>query len=222
MLSVGNLVNAGGTDPVLATIVSVDPVHVYFDVDERSLQRYGKSHQKSTTRPASVREATIPFAFGLETDEGFPNSGEIDFANNQVDSQTGTIQVRGIVANPAARFVPGSRVRIRVPVSDAHAVLLVPDTAVLSDQDKRYVLALDDKNIVQRRDVELGKLLDDGNRVVRTGGTGALSANDWIITLGIQLARVNYAVEPIRPAAPAAAPTTAPVASAAGAGATAH
>src|SRR5687767_7430797 len=71
MLSAGNLVNAGGSDPVLATIVSIDPIHVYFNVDERSLQRYGRSRGESTTRPASVREAKLPFNFGLETDDGF-------------------------------------------------------------------------------------------------------------------------------------------------------
>jgi NodT family efflux transporter outer membrane factor (OMF) lipoprotein/RND family efflux transporter MFP subunit len=206
MLTVGNLVNAGGSDPVLATIVSVDPVHVYFDVDERALQRYMNSRAAAaTTRPSSVRESKMPFSFGLETEEGFPNTGAIDFANNQVDPQTGTIQVRGIVPNPDARFVPGSRVRVRVPVSEPHPVLLLPDTAVLSDQDKRYVLALDDKNIVQRRDVELGKLLDDGTRVIRPAAGAAakgVTADDWVITEGIQAARLNYAVEPVRPAAP--------------------
>ena len=219
MLTAGNLINAGGTDPVLATIVSVDPVYVYFDVDERSLQRYADSHGgKSQTAP--LRESKIPFVFGLETEEAYPHTGELDFANNRIDSQTGTIQVRGVVPNPAARFVAGSRVRIRVPVSDPHPVLLVPDTAILSDQDKRYVLALNDKNIVQRRDVVLGKLLDDGSRVVRTGAPGGLTPDDWIITLGIQMARVNYAVEPIRPDAAGGAPsTTAPANAAASAAA---
>jgi hypothetical protein len=82
-------------------------------------------------------------------------------------------------------------------------VLLLPDTAVLTDQDKRYVLAVDEKNVVQRRDVELGKLLDDGNRIIRTGAAGkaGITAADWIITQGIQTARVNYPVEPIRPQA---------------------
>jgi RND family efflux transporter MFP subunit len=205
LLTVGNLVNAGGSDPVLATIVSVDPVNVYFDVDERALQRYMNS--RATTRPSSVRESKLPFSFGLETEEGFPHDGEIDFANNQVDPQTGTIQVRGIVPNPGGRFIPGSRVRVRVPVSEPHPVLLVPDTAIQSDQDKRYLLAVDDKNVVQRRDVEVGKLLDDGTRVVRQAGNAkGLTADDWVITGGIQMARINYAVEPIRAAG--AGPTT--------------
>ena len=206
MLTVGNFVNAGGTDPVLATIVSVDPVHIYFDVDERSLQRYANT-RGGKTHTAPLRESKIPFTFGLETEDGYPHTAELDFANNKVDSQTGTIQVRGVVPNPGARFVPGSRVRIRVSLSEPQPALLVPDTAVLTDQDKRYVLVLDEKNVVQRRDVELGKLLDDGSRVIRTGATGkqGISADDRIITQGIQMARVNYPVEPISPTTQATA-----------------
>jgi RND family efflux transporter MFP subunit len=214
MLTVGNLINAGGTDPVLTTIVSVDPIYVYFDVDERSLQRYGKSRAASTSPTAmrvTMRDAKIPFQFGLETDEGYPHQGMLDFANNQVDPQTGTIQARGVVDNAAGTFIPGSRVQIRVPVSDEHAALLIPDTAILSDQDKKYVLAIDDKNVVQRRDVELGKLLDDGSRIIRSGADAksALTPDDWIITQGIQMARLNYPVEPIRPTP---TPTSQPVA----------
>jgi len=139
--------------------------------------------------------------FGLETDEGYPHTGVLDFANNQVDSQTGTIQLRGVIANPSGQFVPGSRVNIRVPVSDEQKTLLLPDTAILTDQDKKYVLAIDDKNVVQRRDIEIGKLLDDGSRVIRPGANqkSGITADDWIITQGIQMARVNYPVDPIRP-----------------------
>jgi len=213
MLSAGNLVNAGGSDPVLATIVSVDPINVYFDVDERSLQRYIKARGELAERPASVRESKMPFTFGLETDRDYPYSGEIDFANNQVDPDTGTIQIRGVVPNPRGNLVPGSRVQIRLPIGKPHPVLLVPDTAILTDQDKRYVLTIDDKNVVQRRDVDPGKLLDDGNRVVRATPTGGLTAGEWIITQGIQMARLNYPVEPIRPSSPA--PTTQATASSA-------
>jgi RND family efflux transporter MFP subunit len=223
LLSVGNLVNAGGSDPVMATIVSVDPIHVYFNIDERTLQRYVKARSDSgAARASAVREIKLPFSFGLETDDAYPNAGVIDFANNQVDPQTGTIQVRGAVPNPDARFVPGSRVKIRLPISDAKPVLLVPDTAILTDQDKRYVLAIDEKNVVQRRDVELGKLLNDGMRVIldskagggpvsATGARSGITADDWVITQGIQMARLNYPVDPIRAGAATsqpAAPTT--------------
>ena len=220
MLSAGNLVNAGGSDPIMATIVSVDPIHVYFNVDERALQRYARARGESgVARPASIRDAKLPFQFGLETDRGFPHAAMLDFADIRVDAQTGTIQVRGVLPNPEARFTPGSRVRIRIPVGEGRPALLVPDTAILADQDKRYVLALGDKNVVQRRDIEPGKLMDDGNRVVRQAAgaaAGGVSAEDWVITQGIQLARVNYPVEPVRPTTQATAesgapaPTTAP------------
>jgi membrane fusion protein, multidrug efflux system len=200
MLTVGNLVNAGGTDPVLATIVSVDPVHVYFDVDERSLQRYIRIRGEATTRPAAVRESKLPFTFGMDTDEGFPHAAVIDFANNRVDPLTGTIQVRGVVPNPSLNFIPGSRVRIQIAITQARPAMLIPDTAILADQDKRYLLTLDDKNVVHRRDIQTGKLLDDGSRVIRAGaGARALTAEDWVITQGTQMARVNYPVDPVRP-----------------------
>jgi len=194
MLTEGNLVNAGGSDPLLTTIVAVDPVEVYFAVDERALQRYQK--MRPATNPSGVlRDFKIPFQFGLETDQGYPNSGVLDFADNRIDATTGTILVRGVVGNPQGRFVPGSRVRVRLPLGDERACVLIPDTAILSDQDRKYVLLVDDKNVVQRREISPGKLLDDGMRIVTSG----LKPDDRLITLGLQAARINYPVEPVTP-----------------------
>jgi multidrug efflux system membrane fusion protein len=195
MLSEGNLVNAGGSDPLLTTIVAIDPVQIYFAVDERSLQRYQKM-SPSTNPSGTLRERKLPFQFGLETDDGYPHKGVLDFADNRVDSNTGTIQIRGLVSNPQGRFLPGSRVRVRIPFGGEQAAVLVPDTAILSDQDRRYVLVVDEKNVVQRRDIALGKLLDDGMRIVTSGVKG----DERLITLGIQTARINYPVEPVAPA----------------------
>ena len=88
-------------------------------------------------------------------------------------------------------------------MSETRAVTAVPDTAVLSDQDRRYLLVIDAKTVVQRRDVRLGRLLDDGMRVILPAGGKAepLRADDWVIVDGLQTARVNYAVDPVRPAA---------------------
>lgn len=211
-LSVGSLVNALGTDDVLATVVSVDPIDVYFDIDERSLQRYMTSRRSSSqTRPMSVRESKIPFRFQLETEKDYPHEGVLDFADNRVDPSTGTIVVRGVVKNPQGLFVPGTRVSVRVPVSAEHEVLVVPDTAILTDQSKKYLLVLGDKNVVQRRDIEPGKLLDDRARVVFAGPDGKLpvSPTEWIITQGLQMARINYPAEPIMPAATPATQATA-------------
>ena len=206
MLTEGNLVNAGGTDPLLTTIVTTDPVEIYFSVDERTLQRYQKMYP-STNPSGTLRERKMPFIFALETEQGFPNQGMLDFADNRIDAKTGTIQVRGFIANPQGRFVPGSRVQVRVPLGASTPSVLVPDTAVLADQDRRYVLVIDDKNVVQRRDITPGRLLDDGMRIVTAG----LKGDERLITQGLQAARINYPVEPVAAAAtqPAVASATA-------------
>jgi len=201
LLTEGNLVNAGGSDPVLTTIVAIDPMYVYFTIDERSLQRYQKISRTGADgkEPASIRRLKIPFRFGLDADEGFPHEGTLDFADNKVDQSTGTIEVRGVVGNDQGMLVPGSRVRVRVPVGDPYEAVLVPDTAVLSDQEKRYLLVLGKDNVVLRRDVLLGKLLDDGMRVVlpASGEGEGVQPGDWVITLGLQRARIDYPVQPV-------------------------
>ncbi|MCR4411680.1 MAG: efflux RND transporter periplasmic adaptor subunit [Thermoguttaceae bacterium] len=197
-LTEGNLVNAGGSDPVLTTIVALDPLYVYFSVDERSLQRYQKSRRAhlGDKAAAPVREEKVPFRFGLDTDEGYPHQGLLDFADNKVDPSTGTIEVRGVVQDPKRLLTPGSRVRVRIPVSDKYPATLVPDTAVNTDQDRKYLLVVDEKNVVQRRNVRLGRLLDDGMRIV-LGAEPELKPDEWIIVEGIQRARLLYPVEPV-------------------------
>lgn len=194
LLSYGNLVNAGGSDPVLTTIVSQHPIYLYFHVDERALQRYQKLRREKheVTGQETAREARIKFRFGREIDEGFPHEGWVEFAENRLDPATGTIQVRGVVRNEDGLFVPGSRARVRIPVSEPYQATLVPDQAVLSDQEKKYLLVLDEEGKVLRRDVTLGRLLDDGQRVIRGTPVGP---KDWVLTLGLQRARVNYPVE---------------------------
>ncbi len=202
LLTEGNLVNAGGSDPVLTTIVTQNPIQVYFAVDERALLEYRqKNRPGSEAGPdaQSLKDAQVAFDFRLETDTDFSNHGVLDFAENTIDAQTGTIQVRGSADNQDGRYVPGSRVRVRVPVSDDYEAAIVPDEAILSDQDKKYLLCLNDENVVIRRNVQLGRLLDDGMRVILPAvaeGEG-IAADDWIIVLGIQRARLNYPVTPL-------------------------
>ncbi len=200
-LVAGNLVNAGGTDPVLTTIVSLNPIYVYFHVDERSLLDYRKRNGERTTRTHEkpLKDSEIPFDFALEADEGFPHRGLLDFADNKIDSETGTIEVRGATENSDARYLPGSRVRVRIPISDPYQALLVPDTAILSDQNQRYLLCLNAENVVTRRNVKLGRLLEDGMRVILPGTTPdeGISLEEWVIVNGLQRARINYPVEPM-------------------------
>lgn len=204
-LTEGNLVNAGGSDPLLTTIVTTDPMYVDFNVDERAMQHYQEigAQRRGKGNQPSLREQKMPFSFGLDTEKGFPHQGHLVFADNKYTEGTGTILVRGVAPNPDGRLVPGSRVRVRVPVSDHYEAVLVPDAAVLSDQDRRYLLVLGKDNIVLRRDITPGRLLDDGMRVILPApGEERVKGNqswekEWVITLGLQRARIDYPVQPL-------------------------
>jgi RND family efflux transporter MFP subunit len=207
LLTEGNLVNAGGSDPLLTTIVSIDPICVDFNVDERAMQRYQEigARQQSKDKQQPLRDRAMPFRFGLDTEKGFPHEGRLVFADNKYTEGTGTILVRGEAGNPDGRLIPGSRVRVRLPVSDKYAAILVPDTAVNTDQDQKYLLVVGKDKIVKRQSVRLGRLLDDGMRVVLEP---ELKPDEWIIVEGMELARLNYPVEPITESAETATPST--------------
>jgi len=197
MLTEGNLVNAGGSDPLLATIVSIDPIYLFFTVDERALQVYQARHRAQGHKMGDP--LSVEFQFGLDTDKGFPRKGTLDFGDVKVDPGTGTITARGTVANPDGVLIPGSRVHVRIAVSDPRQGAIVPDRAILSDQDRRYLLMVDQKNTVERRDVLLGKLQDDGGREVTPGDpkAAAFKADDRIIVEGLLRARLHQPVEPV-------------------------
>jgi multidrug efflux pump subunit AcrA (membrane-fusion protein) len=146
-----------------------------------------------------LEDSQIPFEFGLETDEGFPRKGILDFADNRIDPTTGTIQVRGKADNADGVFIPGGRVRVRIAVSEPYQTVLIPDTAILTDQDKKFALSMNEKNVVVRRTFKPGRLLPDGMRIVLPGDDpeSTLRPEDWIIVLGLQRARVNYPIEPM-------------------------
>ncbi len=201
-LTEGNLVNAGGSDPLLTTIVSVDPIKIFFNVDERSMQRYAKSigarGSNLTDLLAKLKDQQTKFAFALDGESGFGHEGTLRFGDNRVDPSTGTIQVYGIVPNPKRNFVPGSRVRVRLTIGKPYTATLVPDTAILADQDKRYVLIVDDKKMVRRRDVTLGAITDDGMRAIQPANKlaeGESTAQWQVIVDNLQRARLNYPVE---------------------------
>jgi RND family efflux transporter MFP subunit len=201
-LSAGNLVNAGGSDPLLTTIVSVDPIQINFNVDERSMQRYAKSvgarGENLSDLLANLKDRKSKFSFALDGETSFEHEGELQFGDNRVDTSTGTIQVYGHVPNANGMFVPGSRVRVRLTIGQPYPATLVPDTAILSDQDKRYVLIVDDKKTVRRRNVTLGMIADDGMRAVVPAdklADGETTAQWQVIVDNLQRARLNYPVE---------------------------
>lgn len=214
-LTEGNLVNAGGSDPLLTTIVSIDPIHVYFNIDERSLLRYariGVGEGDATTQVlAKLKDQVAPFTFALDGETEFAHNGKIAFGDNRVDPTTGTLQLYGSVENKDGRFLPGSRVRVRLPIGKPYSAVLVPETSILADQDKRYILIADGENNVKRRNVTLGKLTDDGLRAIQPADTLEESEQAdawWVLVDNLQRARINYPIdpqktEPAKPAEPA-------------------
>lgn len=191
-LTLGNLVNQDTT--LLTTVVSQDPMYAYFNVDERTMQRV-----QNLIRTGKIREkndSEIPVLMGLASETGYPHEGTIDFVNNRVDPSTGTIQVRGVFQNPKPErgervLVPGTFIRVRVPIGDPHSALLVADRVISSDQGQKIVYVVNEKDEVVYRPVELGAL-HDGLRVVSSG----LSPGDRVIIEGLQRVRPGMVVSP--------------------------
>ena len=186
-VTVGNLVQADST--LLTNIVSIDPIYAYFNVDERSVLKYQQLVRQG--KIADARSASVPVYLQLENEKSFPHEGVIDFINNQFNSSTGTLQVRGVFSNANAFLIPGSFVRVRVAGGPMHEAILVTDRAVGTDQGSKYVLALDDQNVVAVKPVELGPEVE-GLRVLRSGLTG----EEQIIINGIVNARPGSKVSP--------------------------
>lgn len=182
----GNLVAGGsGNATLLTTIVSLDPIYAYFDIDERAFLRYA-----AQARTAAANGG-LPVALGLGSEAGHPHEGRLDFVDNGVDPQTGTIRARGVFPNADRRFTPGLFVRVKLPLSDRYPALLVNERAIGTDQGNKFVLVLDDRNTVQYRAVKLGPALD-GLRVVREG----LAAGDRVVVNGLQRVRPGMPVAP--------------------------
>lgn len=199
MLTEGNLVNAGGSDQLLSTIVSIDPMYLFFTIDERALQRYqARRRAQNPESQGAPDKLSVEFQYALDMDEGFPRKGTLDFADVKVDPGTGTITVRGTVSNAQRELVGGSRAMVRIAVSDPRQAAIVPDRAILADQDRRYLLTVDDKNTVVRRDVKLGKLLEGGVREItpRDPKAPAFTAQDRLVVAGLLRARIGQPVDP--------------------------
>ena len=186
-VTVGNLVQADST--LLTNIVSIDPIYAYFNVDERAVLKYQQLIRQG--KIADARSASVPVYLQLENEKSFPHEGVIDFVNNQFNSSTGTLQVRGVFLNANAFLTPGAFVRVRVAAGPMHEAILVTDRAVGTDQGSKYVLALDDQNVLGVKQVELGPEVEV-LRVVRSGLTG----EEQVIINGIINARPGSKVSP--------------------------
>jgi membrane fusion protein, multidrug efflux system len=208
----GNLVSSGpGDATLLTTVVSLDPIYAVFDVDEQSFLRYG--NLASEGKRASARQSGAPIHMALAGEQQFPRQGKMNFLDNQVDPDTGTIRARAVFANPDNDLTPGLFIRLRLPGTAAYDGALIRDAAVGTDLDKRYVLVVSKDHTVEYRPVTLGPNVG-ALRVVR----GGLSAGDLVVVNGLQRVRPGMKVEPViqpmeppteTPSADAAAPAQA-------------
>lgn len=180
LVTEGNLINGGSAQAtLLTTIVSLDPIYCYFDADERAYLKYVRLAQAGK-RPSS-REVQNPVALALTDETGFPHQGYMDFVENRLDPNTGTMTGRAVIANPNLTLIPGLFARLRLQGSGKYSALLLPDEAVGSDQSQRFVLVVNDQDTVEYRQVEPGPLID-GLRVIRDG----LQAADRVVVSGLQ------------------------------------
>ena len=193
-VTVGNLVQGGiGMSTLLTTLVSTDPMYVYFDADERTMLRTRASardaKQVQSDAAAEVRVLAIPMQIGLANEQGYSRTGKIDFIDNHVDPTTGTIQVRGVFENADRNLVAGMFVRVRVPIETMSGALLVSDRAIGTDQSSKYVLVVNDQDVVEYRGIGVGAE-SEGMRVVQNG----LRPGERVITGGMQRVRPGIRV----------------------------
>ncbi len=190
LLTEGNYVSGvAGAATLLTTVVSVDPVYVYADMDENSLLRFNAL--ALSKKLVADGDGKIPVELQLADEQDFPHQGYIESFDNRLNADTGSILLRAIFPNPDGRIVPGLFSRIRVPLSDRHPALLVEERAIGTDQAQKFVLTLTATNTVAYRQVELGPLVE-GRRVVRSG----LRGDEEIVVNGLSRVRPGMPVAP--------------------------
>jgi RND family efflux transporter MFP subunit len=182
LVTAGNYVTSGST--VLTTVVSLDPIYVDFDSDEQSYLAYQQGALSGGHKEQRVSVA-------LAGEAGYPHEGRVDFIDNAVDPATGSIHLRAVLDNPQHRFVPGLMARVRLPSSAPYPAVLIPDQAVGTNQDQRYVLVVAANDTVEYRPVQLGSF-SEGLRVVR----GGIKPGERVIVSGLARARPGAQVAP--------------------------
>jgi multidrug efflux system membrane fusion protein len=185
----GNLVESGaGQVKPLTTLVSLDPIYVYFDVDEQTYLKFARLTQ---SHGASSHDLRSMAQLGLADEDGFPHAGQVSFVDNQVSSSTGTIRLRATFANKNLALTPGLFARIRLQGGGAHSGCLAKDEAIVTDLNQKYVFVLGKNSTLAYRPVKLGPMTE-GLRVVRDG----LHEGDVIVVSGLQRVRPGSAVTP--------------------------
>ena len=197
----GNLVGAGEAT-LLADVDQIDPLYVYFTINERDLLDITKETKESVEK---VIRKDVPLYLRLTNEEDYPHQGYLDFASISLNATTGTLTLRGVFPNPQGMMLPGLFARVRAPVTHDKSALLVPTVAISYDQLGPYLLAVDDKNVVLRRGVKLGTEVKDLT-VITEGVTG----QEWVITNGLLMAIPGKQVTPVKASAPNSEPPPAP------------
>jgi len=202
LLTEGNYVSGtAGSASLLTTVVSVDPIYVYVDMDEASFLKFNElTTEKKLDTDA---DGKVPVDLQLADESGFVHHGRVESFDNQLNADTGSILLRAIFPNDGGQIVPGLFARIRIPLSEQHPALLVEEQAIGTDQANKFVLTLSASNILQYQPVEIGPIID-GKRVIRTG----LTPGEKIVVNGMARVRPGMPVNPVDEPA-ATAPETA-------------
>jgi RND family efflux transporter MFP subunit len=187
LVSVGELV---GTSPTqLATIVQLEPIYVNFNISEADVLRVRAEMRRQGLTPADLKK--VPVEVGLQSETGYPHKGLLDYAAPTLTTATGTLAVRAIFPNTDRALLPGNFVRVRVPVQQIADALLVPETALGSDQGGRYLLVVNGDNVVEQRKVGVGQIVND-MRVIDSG----LKPDDRVVVTGVIRAIPGEKVDP--------------------------
>jgi len=197
-VDMGNLVGEG--EPTLLTKVTRnDPMYAYFNLNERDLLMAMAMLRKTVEEKGidrekdSVSKADLQVFLGLANEDGYPHKGIADFAESGVDTGTGTLQLRGVFPNPGPSpvLIPGLFTRLRMPIDKQKNALLVTERAIGADQGGRYLLVVNSENVVEKRPIRMGRLVD-GLRVMVEG----VQPGEWVVVNGLQRARPGAKVDP--------------------------
>ena len=193
LVTAGNWISAGSVSgaTLLTTIVSEDPIYIYFDVSENNYIKYRRLAERGVA--AGAAEPGAPVEIALPDERGFPHRGRLDFLDNRLDQGTATLRARAVIANAAGLFSPGLFARVRVTGTAPYSAVLLPDEAIGTDQTNKFVYAVGEDGSVTRHNIRLGPI-HEGMRVVREG----IAAADWVVVRGLQRARPGGKVTPQR------------------------
>jgi len=186
----GNLVGSSSSNSNLAQLSQMDPIYVYFNISDADLARLTKI---TRWMPGKSNAGQWPVLAGVTDEDGYPHTGRLDFASISLTSTTGTLLMRGIFPNAEGKIIPGLYARVRVPI-DKKDLFVLPAMAVSDDQQGTYLLVVNEKNIVERRNIKPGPVVSENVRAIAEGLTG----DEWIVVEGLLKAAPGRQVTPER------------------------